>query len=593
MSKALVLLSGGLDSSLAAWLLKKQGIKVSALIFKSPFFGAEKGIKSAKQLDIDYQTVDIGSELLEVIKAPDHGYGGAANPCLDCHILMLKKAKQIMEKKDYDFVATGEVLGQRPFSQNKQAMKIIAKESGLGDRLLRPLSAKHLSPTFPEQKNLVNRDQLLAIKGRGRKKQIKIAEKLNLDYSQPAGGCMLTEKEFGNKLFSLLEKKPQASVKDAQLLKIGRHFWDDKSQIILGRDQQENCQLQKLADPGNLLVEPANFIGPTALIRNSNNKQKILKRAKELIKEHTSKEKKEPRIEPLVFFGSCDESILVLEKLLKENLPIKAVFTQPDRPAGRGQKLQPTAVAKYCRQKDLTICKWQDLNPQTLKKTKEKLGKKPVLGIVAIYGNLIPRQWLNWAGLLINLHPSLLPKWRGAAPVIRAIQAGDKLTGISLFKIVPELDAGPIIDQIETGIKDQETAGELRQKLFDLGTKRLIALLEKKLIKNKLTFWVMSPQDDRQASYAEKIDKQEAKINWRAPAQEITNKIYAFNPWPGAYTFIKANGQKKRLKIWQAEIENREIVPKIVQLAGKTKVSWNQFSRDYGISLKDLKNDNR
>ncbi len=592
MTKAFVLLSGGLDSSLAAWLLKKQGIKVTGLIFKSPFFGPGRGIKAAKQLDIDYKIVDLGSDLMEVIKDPNHGHGGAANPCIDCHTLMLKKAKQIMEQEDYDFVATGEVLGQRPFSQNKQAMGIIAQESGLNNKLLRPLSAKNLPLSFPEKENLVNRDQLLGIRGRGRKKQIEIAEKLNLDYPQPAGGCMLTEQEFGNKLFNLLDKKPNADVKDAELLKIGRHFWENKSQIILGRDQQENSQLEVMAEPNDLLIQPANFIGPTALIREPKDKKRSLEKAKELIKKHTPEGKKEPKTGPMVFFGSCDESIDVLENLLKAGLPIKSVFTQPDRPAGRGQKIKPTPVAKYCRQKDLSICKWHELSSKTLEKTREKLDKKPILGIVAIYGNLIPPAWLNWAAPLINLHPSLLPRWRGAAPVVRAIQSGDQATGISLFKIVPELDAGPIIDQIKVDIKDQETAGELARRLFDLGTKRLIKLLKEKLVQDKLTFWIMTPQDNSQITYAEKISKDEAKINWDKPIEKIINKIHAFNPWPGAYTFIEKDGNKTRLKIWQAHIKDNKLIPDIVQLAGKKKTDWEQFSHNYNINLKDLQKNN-
>jgi methionyl-tRNA formyltransferase len=593
MIKALVLISGGLDSSLAAWLLKKQGIKVTGLIFKSPFFSPERGIKAAKQLEIDYQVVEIGSELLEIIKHPDHGYGGAANPCIDCHTLMLKKAKQIMEEEGYDFVATGEVLGQRPFSQNKQAMEIIAEQSGLNNKLLRPLSAQHLPTTLPEEKELVDKGKLLGIKGRGRKKQMEIAKELDLDYPQPAGGCMLTEQGFGDKLFNLLDQKPDAKVKDAELLKIGRHYWNSNTQIILGRDQHENQQLEKLAEPNDLLIQPANFIGPTALIRQPKDKEENLKKAKTLIKQNTPQEKKEPITSPLVFFGSCDESIKIIEELKNAGLPIEAVFTQPDRPAGRGQEVQPTPVAEYCQKKnDFTICKWAKLNNQTLENTKKKLGKKPIASLVAIYGNLIPQTWLNWAGPLINLHPSLLPKWRGAAPVMRAIEAGDKKTGITLFKIVPELDAGPIIDQIEVEIKDQETAGQLTQRLFNLGTKRLIKLLSQKLVDDKLTFWVMSPQDNSKATYAEKIDKQEAEIDWQVSTEKIKNKIYAFNPWPGAYTFVNINGQKKRLKIWEARIKDNKLIPQTVQLAGKKKNNWEQFSHNYKINLRDLQNNN-
>jgi len=582
MKKALALLSGGLDSSLAAWLVKKQGILVEGLVFKSCFFGPEKGIAAAKQLKISCQIIDLSKKHLQIVKRPRHGYGKAANPCLDCHILMLREAKKILKKKKFDFVVTGEVLGQRPFSQNKQALSLIASKSGLGDRLLRPLSAKLLPATLPEKKKLIDREKLLAIKGRGRKEQIKLAQKIHLKFVQPAGGCILTEKEFAKKLFELQEKKPGFNSNDIALLKIGRHFWQAATKIIIGRNKQENEILEKLALPKDILIEPANFAGPSGLIRGRKISQKNIQKAKKLIKKYTSIKKLEPITKKIIFFGSSEESITTLKSLLREKMPIAAVITQPDRPSGRGQKPASTPVAKLAEEKNLPLFKFQRLNNENLKKLKKKIKEKKLLSIVVVYGNLIPSEWIDFCGgMIINIHPSLLPKWRGAAPVVRAIQNGDRTTGVTLFKIGTAMDAGPIISQAKTKIKDGETGGELTKRLFSIGNKNLIKILKPIISSKKPRFWIMKPQNQTKATLAPKIDKKEAQIDWSKPRKQILNQIRAFNPSPGAYTLIKIKNKKMRLKIWRAHLENGKLVLDEVQLEGKNRVSWQQFKRAY------------
>jgi len=292
--KALVLLSGGLDSTLAAKILQQQGIEVTGLSFKSCFFNTRNAQKAAQKLQIPLKTVNFSREHLELVKNPPHGYGKTANPCLDCHLLMLKKAKKIMTKENYDFVATGEVLGERPFSQNKKALLEITKKSGLAKRLLRPLSAVFLPATLPEKKGWIKKSQLPAIKGRSRKIQLTLAKKYQLKHlPQPAGGCLLTDKIFSQKLLELFHRWPQASVQDIPPLKFGRHFWQGKVKIVLGRNQEENEKLTAIALKKDILVEPQNFPGPTALLRGKKITPIIIKKAKKLIIQYS---KKVPRL---------------------------------------------------------------------------------------------------------------------------------------------------------------------------------------------------------------------------------------------------------------------------------------------------------
>jgi tRNA U34 2-thiouridine synthase MnmA/TrmU len=291
-ARALVLFSGGLDSILACKILEEQKIDVVPVFFKSYFFGPEIAQKSAKENGLNLRIEDISKEHLEIVKKPKFGWGTSMNPCLDCHILMLKKAKEIMEKENFDFVATGEVLGERPFSQTRNTLAIVERESSLKGYLLRPLSAKLLEPTIPEKKGLVKREKLFDIQGRSRKRQIELAKKFKIKwYPQPSGGCILTDLEFGKKLRDLLEKYPEFDGNDVETLKLGRHFWEGKVKIIIGRNHEENLRLEKLKRKGDFIIKMKNYPGPTALIRPYKSKvsDEILEKAKELILKYSKK----------------------------------------------------------------------------------------------------------------------------------------------------------------------------------------------------------------------------------------------------------------------------------------------------------------
>jgi len=291
--KALVLLSGGLDSILVAKILQNQDIKVIALSFRSYFFNEGMAKKAAKNLRIPLKVVDFSKEHLKMVKNPKHGYGKSINPCIDCHILMLKKAKEIMRKDKFDLVATGEVLGERPMSQNIKALKIVETQSSLKGYLLRPLSAKLLKETIPEQKGLVDRKKLFDISGRSRKRQIALAKKWQIQYyPMPAGGCLLTDPVFSQRSKELFQLFPQCNGNDVELLKHGRHFIQDKTKIIVGRNEKENKAIKKLAKRGDILIEMANYPGPLTLVRNYTKKkisQEIIKKAKDLTQCYSTK----------------------------------------------------------------------------------------------------------------------------------------------------------------------------------------------------------------------------------------------------------------------------------------------------------------
>lgn len=266
--KALSIFSGGLDSLLASELLRAQGIDVLAFFFQTPFFDARKARQHAEKMRLPLRVVDITNSHLEVVKHPAHGYGGNLNPCIDCHILMIRKAGDLLEKEGASFIATGEVLGQRPMSQNRKALSIVEKESGYAGLVLRPLSAKRLPPTLPEEKGWVNREALKGFSGRSRKPQMALALELNIrDYPSPAGGCLLTDRTFTVRLKDLLAAEPNPAIRDIDRLKVGRHFRiGPKTKVIVGRNKRENQAIQSLAEAMDTLLQTVNVPGPTALL---------------------------------------------------------------------------------------------------------------------------------------------------------------------------------------------------------------------------------------------------------------------------------------------------------------------------------------
>lgn len=278
MTKAVALLSGGLDSTLAVKLMIDQGIEVHALNFTSAFCtcnsgGADKGgcrsesKRVADEFGIPIKVVAKGLDYIEVVRNPRHGYGKGINPCVDCRVYMFRQAKGYMEEIGASFIITGEVLGQRPMSQRKDAFRVIERESGLEGLILRPLCAKQLDPTIPEKTGLVDRDRLLSMLGRSRRAQIDLAEELNInDYPCPSGGCLLTDKMFSKKVRDLLDHKKEVTKKDLLNLKTGRHFRYEGVKVILGRDEAENLKIRSAVEPGDTLLEPVDFPGPLAIV---------------------------------------------------------------------------------------------------------------------------------------------------------------------------------------------------------------------------------------------------------------------------------------------------------------------------------------
>lgn len=266
--RALVLLSGGLDSMLAAELLRRCGVEVVGIAFESPFFGSDKAKKAARRMGIPLHVEDITDPHLEIVKNPRFGYGRHLNPCIDCHVLMVRKALEKLDKLGAHFIATGEVLGERPKSQNPQALELVARFSGADDLLLRPLSARLLPETRPEKEGWVKREDLLDIRGRSRKRQMDLAREWGLEeYETPAGGCLLTDPGFSSRLRELMSRVPEFDRLDAELVKLGRQFWVENTLIVLGRRHEENLRLQEIALPTDLMLKERERPGPTALLR--------------------------------------------------------------------------------------------------------------------------------------------------------------------------------------------------------------------------------------------------------------------------------------------------------------------------------------
>ena len=229
-----------MDSILSAKILEKEGIKVKGLYFKSYFFEEKKAKEMAKKINLPLKVLDISEEHLKIVRKPKFGYGKGLNPCLDCRILILKKAKEILEKEKFDFLATGEVLGQRPMTQHKKAFSLIEKEAKVKGLVFRPLSAKILPETLPEKKGLIKREKFLALFGRSRKIQLALARKFKIEnFPSPSGGCLLTDLEFSKRLKKLFDKAKKINGKDIELVKIGRHFWFGKIFMVVGKRKRK------------------------------------------------------------------------------------------------------------------------------------------------------------------------------------------------------------------------------------------------------------------------------------------------------------------------------------------------------------------
>jgi hypothetical protein len=275
---ALGLLSGGLDSMLAAELLRRQGIDVMAIIFQTPFFGSTRGVAAAQQLGIPYRVEDITLDHLAMVKAPDYGYGKNMNPCIDCHAMMFEKAGGLMGELGAHFLFSGEILGQRPMSQNIKALKLVEEASDYGGLILRPLSAKLLPETDPEKNGWVDRNQLLDIQGRSRKRQMQMAHDWGLtEFPTPGGGCLLTDPGFSVRLAELFDATPSAGPMDVEKLKLGRHFrLPGGSKVVVGRHHQDNEDLQLLIRDGDILLKLSDAPGPLSVLDGNASEPDIL-----------------------------------------------------------------------------------------------------------------------------------------------------------------------------------------------------------------------------------------------------------------------------------------------------------------------------
>ena len=275
------LISGGLDSILASRVLQDQDIRILGISFVTPFFGSQKAERAAEMLDIELMVMNIAQVHLEIVKSPKYGYGKGTNPCIDCHALMFREAGKVMEKEGADFLFSGEVLGERPMSQNRESLRIVAKESGYEDLILRPLSAKLLPETLPERAGKIDRERLLGVSGRSRKPQMELAAHYGItEYAQPAGGCLLTEPGYARRLKELMEYNPELEIRDVQLLSVGRHFrLNTKEKVIVGRDQDENKKLLSMRDKTDVVLDVRDYNSPIAVIPHGASQEAIEKAA--------------------------------------------------------------------------------------------------------------------------------------------------------------------------------------------------------------------------------------------------------------------------------------------------------------------------
>ena len=282
--KVVALLSGGLDSQLAIKMMQEQGFDVSAVAIKTPFcdFDCGRGCgfeirERADDLDVNLKTVYLGDEYIEMLKKPKHGIGSGFNPCIDCRSMMFDAGKKHMEEIGAEFIISGEVLGQRPMSQYKQALRIIEKESDLVGKIVRPLSAALLPETDPEKDGLIKRENLGMIRGRTRKNQLEMAKKYGIENPPNAGGgCLLTEPQFGIKAKDLFEHTKNPTINDIDLLKIGRHFrLDEETKFVVGRNKDENEMIKAIALPDDILLEAKDFVGPVSILRGTDLKKHL------------------------------------------------------------------------------------------------------------------------------------------------------------------------------------------------------------------------------------------------------------------------------------------------------------------------------
>ncbi|MDY0122640.1 argininosuccinate synthase domain-containing protein [Sulfurimonas sp.] len=277
--KAVALFSGGLDSTLAMKLIIDQGVDVVALNINTGFGSTKDRLEHMQnmcaQVGAELKIVDIESEFLQdVLFDPKHGYGKNFNPCIDCHAKMFAVAKRVMEAEGASFLISGEVLGQRPMSQNKDALQTVLNESNCEGLLLRPLSAKALDPTIAEIEGWVDREKLEGISGRSRDRQLELVKEIGLeDFESPGGGCLLTDENFAKKMFDFI-KYDTFEVKDIPVMKFGRHLrLPDGAKLVVGRNKDENAHLQNIQNDKYYHIKTIGLPGPHSLLSKNATKE--------------------------------------------------------------------------------------------------------------------------------------------------------------------------------------------------------------------------------------------------------------------------------------------------------------------------------
>lgn len=338
--KAISLYSGGLDSILAIETVlaaATEKIEIIPIKLITPFFNFKTVEEEKKEIDyikrrfgFELRLIDITDDFLKILDAPKYGYGKNLNPCVDCKILMLKKAKEIMEKNKALFIFTGEVAGQRPKSQKIDKLRIIEKEAGLDDYLLRPLSAKLLKETLAEKNGIIDRNKLFDISGRSRNRQLKMAKFYNIEYfATPSGGCLLTDPEYARKL-KIIKEKFHVYNHLLNFLRWGRIFLIDEHLFIVGRNDFENRQILKLVSEDDLLLQPLEIPGPLCVILGGakvlgyHETSKILNTAASICVKFTVKENKKIKVQ----YGLKNKEMEKIEELIKLRLE-NTLITEP------------------------------------------------------------------------------------------------------------------------------------------------------------------------------------------------------------------------------------------------------------------------
>ncbi len=319
MVKGIGLLSGGLDSILAVKVIQEQGIDVIAVSFVTPFFGSKNAERASEVIGVDLRIIDISEVHLEIVRSPKYGYGKGMNPCIDCHSLMFREAGKLMEKENADFLFSGEVLGERPMSQNFRALMRVSEESGYKDYIIRPLSAKLLPETIPEKQGKVNREKLLSISGRSRKPQMELAKKYGItEYAQPAGGCLLTDPMYSRRLKEIMKNQPDFDRRDAELLSIGRHFrLESGEKIIVGRDQTDNEKLLAIKNDQDVILNVPDYPSPIAIIPGGGS-ERAIKIAGSIIASYSDAPKSDDV--KIAYYHRGISDVIFVKQLPKEDL---------------------------------------------------------------------------------------------------------------------------------------------------------------------------------------------------------------------------------------------------------------------------------